>query len=247
MAFMAALLCLAVLDFGSSGVVRQGGDDEGSGIGGTGRLQLPGSESGLGGTGLKPFLGINATGNPDEHPVTEIEVLYSPLERERAVARTLEIDVPPVRDIELAPVPAPVQVASAMEFTRDSSAISITEQIQRDIEANALAYVQVQDYAAAQSADRNPLANDSVRQSARSTESPEQSSRQEDLAWQAVAKFFSQNQDAERIDTTDSVDSADRVERPERVQRPELPAMQRVSRPVQRAGILPPRVKPLRL
>ena len=44
------LILLALLNFSSTGVV-QGGDDDGSGIGGTGRMATPGSESGFGGTG----------------------------------------------------------------------------------------------------------------------------------------------------------------------------------------------------
>lgn len=250
LSFLAALLCALLLNLGSSGNIRQGGDDEGSGLGGTGRLPVPGSESGLGGTGLKPFLGSRSE-SPDTVPA-EVEVFYAPESRKLALTEALELDIPVSREVEIAPLESPVQIATASSFTRDSSAIDINEQIQRDLDSNALAYLQLKDQLLARHSDTNfeaARAQQSESEAADSEPHPEAAATTEtDLAWQAVASFFSQNSDEDQENGAAGLETeGDRIERPDRVQRPELPPMQRIRPSVQRAGILPPRVKPLRL
>jgi hypothetical protein len=249
LSFLAALLCALLLNLGSSGNIRQGGDDEGSGLGGTGRLPVPGSESGLGGTGLKPFLGSRSE-TADTAPI-EVEVFYAPESRKLALTQTLELDIPVSREVEIAPLESPVQIAAASSFTRDSSAIDINEQIQRDLDSNALAFLQLKDQLVARQGDAGFEAAKSQQSESEAANkpSPEPAATAEsDLAWQAVASFFSQNTDGDQDIADAGVEAeSDRIERPDRVQRPELPPMQRIRPSVQRAGILPPRVKPLRL
>ncbi|MCI5107593.1 MAG: hypothetical protein MRY76_12825 [Pseudomonadales bacterium] len=248
--FLAALLCALLLNLGSSGNIRQGGDDEGSGLGGTGRLPVPGSESGLGGTGLKPFLGSRSE-TADTAPI-EVEVFYAPESRKLALTQALELDIPVSREVEFAPLESPVQIAAASSFSRDSAAIDINEQIQRDLDSNALAFLQLKNELVAghssadleaatdQQSETGAVINEASHSPAVATET--------DLAWQAVASFFSQNSDEDQDNGVAGLETgSDRIERPDRVQRPELPPMQRIRPSVQRAGILPPRVKPLRL
>jgi hypothetical protein len=250
MSFLAALLCALLLNLGSNGNIRQGGDDEGSGIGGTGRLPVPGSESGLGGTGLKPFLGSHSDSSSPDQALLEVEVFYTTEARKLALTQSLELDIPASREVEIAPLESPFQIAAASSFTRDSSAIDINEQIQRDLDSNALAFLQLRDQAAdyQRSTDFNSANAQQPKAEADNNEPSPSGPQETDLAWQAVASFFSQNvdEDTDAVSSALEVDSG-RIERPERVQRPELPPMQRVRPSVQRAGILPPRVKPLRL
>ena len=64
--------CLLILgSFRPAASDRRGGD-EGSGVGGTGILDLPGT--GLGGSGLRPFLGIVT---PPGSPLASIEIVRS--------------------------------------------------------------------------------------------------------------------------------------------------------------------------
>lgn len=277
-AALAAVLVLLLLNFSSFGGMRGGEDDEGSGIGGTGRMAVPGSESGFGGTGRKPFLGLRTDASDAEKPVTEIEIHSAPALRPQAIASSVQLDIPAAREIELPPVEAPVQVASAAQFTRDSSAIDISEQIQRDLDSNALAFQQlrsaVSNYVSGASEldtgaeAENSVANEAVMVADASTQLADNTDAaqlaqeantakpelRDEVSWDAVASFFARNADSQAGDAARSnvqdasfaADDADRLSRPDRIQRPELPPVQRV-RPVQRAAILPPRVKPLRL
>lgn len=127
--FVAALICLLLLNFSSSGVIRQPGDDEdsGSGLGGTGRLQVPGSESGLGGTGVRPFLGYEA-GAATDNPA-EVAILLRPephmVPLSAAVSIPADASLPELNK----PVPRNINVMNADRLTLDSGAIHITEAI----------------------------------------------------------------------------------------------------------------------
>lgn len=263
-AALAAMLVLLLLNFSSFGGMRGGDEDEGSGIGGTGRMAIPGSESGFGGTGRKPFLGLKTEADNGSGPVTEIEIHSEPALRPQAIASTVQLDIPAARDVELPPLEAPVQVVAAAQLTRDSSAIDINEQIQRDLDSNALSFQQLRDAVsnyvsdAVEVSTEEPgnapllIADNSGTKDTDTTASTSPELRDE-VSWDAVASFFARNaskqaEDAESTlqDASYASDDLDRLSRPDRIQRPELPPMQRV-RPVQRAAILPPRVKPLRL
>lgn len=224
---LAALLLLALLNFSSTGFVR-GGDDDGSGIGGTGRMTAPDSGSGFGGTGFKPFVGMNGD--------NELEILRSPAQLERAVTETVSKTVSKtvnrtwytafdaVAPTPVAPLASPVAVVQERAITTDSSAIDITEQIQRAIDSNALYFHRQQQSALA------VLGNETREQ----------------------IEEFNGRAENETIDSTQLAAVASegealaRMHRPERIHRPELPPVQRIQ-PIRPASILPPRIKPLRL
>lgn len=236
---LAVLLCLLlVLNFTSSGIVSSGGGDEdgGSGFGGTGRQAVPGSEGGIGGTGIKPFLGYSTQqGSAD---IGEVHILLRPEADLKPVIADLAIP----RDAEPPKLAAPLarkfEVARPEQITRNSGAIDIAEAIQRDIDANALMIESSSSY----------LEN---RTSAAELNDADTSLP---LSWGSLAKSMGQvsrqsidSPDAEAVNANDRENSSDqRASRPDRIQRPVLPPLQRV-RPIQRAGLLPPPVRPLRL
>lgn len=236
---VAVLLCLLLLlNFTSTGIVRSGDGDEdgGSGIGGTGRQAVPGSEGGIGGTGFKPFLGYSA--QKDSPGISEVRILLRPEANLKPVIGDLAIP----RDSEppklASPLPRRFEVARPEQITRDSGAIDIAEAIQRDMDANALMIESSSAYLESQSSTAE--SNDA------DTDRP--------LSWGSLARSMehvsSQSTDsasAEAIDSSGAEISGDqRASRPDRIQRPVLPPLQRV-RPIQRAGLLPPPVRPLRL
>ena len=234
------LLLLAFLQYSASGVMRGGDDDEGSGIGGTGRTLWPAGEGGIGGTGLKPFLGMTDT--------QEVEILRDPASRQSAVIQPVNNAAPSQSQTRPAAIPAAPRVALVtrdFEKTIDSSAIDISESIQSSLDINALALAQMRAELTSQrfsvhtaTMDKHDLQNST------------------DTSWQSLAQQLNAATDADRsrqhtkLSSLASVDysteEANRLARPERVQRPQLPPLQRVS-PLQRTAILPPRVQPLRL
>lgn len=275
---LAAFLALNVT---SSGIT--GGDDTGSGIGGTGRSAEPGS--GLGGTGMKPFLGFDpdSASGPGQQS-DAITILPPDTDRSLALTAHLNLDIPARRDIEHTPLPSPAQVAAAESFTRDSSAINISEQIQRDIDRNALSFTRpdngasAANQAPATTQDKRDASDPAAKEIAEITahktaprgETTRASGRgdngrtgdtatnnsptaerdaSESLTWGSLASYLAEQtppaSDAGSAADTDA-DQTQRLERPERVVRPELPPLQRV-RPIQRAAVLPPRIKPLSL
>lgn len=270
---VAGLLLAALLALNVSSSGTTGGDDTGSGIGGTGRMVEPGS--GLGGTGMKPFLGFdaNTASGPDQQS-RDIAILPPGSDRNLALTETLTLDIPAVRDIERAPLPSPARVAATTSFTRDSSAISISEQIQREIDSNALYFNRLTAGTSLASAatktegetpqpdidkldvDQPELARVatetadddtnliSAEQNAQTPASSEGSA--EPVSWNSLASYLAEQQPTAGNDTPADSTQTQRLERPERVVRPELPPIQRV-RPVQRAAVLPPRIKPLSL
>lgn len=262
---MAVLLCLLLLlNFTSSGVIRPVGDDEdsGSGIGGTGRLLVPGSESGLGGTGVRPFLGY-APGAATDRPA-EVAILLNP----GPDTKPLSADVSIPADASLPaldkPLPRSIEVMAQRQLTRDSGAIHIAEAVQRDIDSNALLTYRVSPDTTANAVDldegRSEASRDSavsVAENASKNALPQHADSAApdtgtSITWSRLANSLTpQNQTAGTLlaaDNNDSkdVDDGDKVARPDTMQRPVLPPLQRV-RPIQRAGLLPPPVRPLRL
>ena len=265
-----AFLLLLLMHFSSTGFVRGGDDDEGSGIGGTGRMATPGSESGFGGTGFKPFVGMNDN--------AEIEILHTPARREQAVSENLALEIPATIPVDAGPLQNPVAVLDEASLTRDSSAIDIREQIQRSLDVNAV-YLQRQQQAAQSIAGSNFDSGETIVPVESRTTDPaaviasvdpaeiaaelalEQAAAaaetlaeaQDQLTWERVASYLSSQEptagdfESSQLAATDTEEQElERLSRPERIQRPQLPPIQRV-RPIQRASILPPRIKPLRL
>lgn len=261
------MLVLAVtINVSSSGI--RGGDDTGSGIGGTGRSLEPGS--GLGGTGRRPFLGFtpDSAGGPEPR-ARELIILPPDANPELAITENLDLQIPATREITQTPVPSPAQVAAAESFTRDSSAISITEQIQRDLDSNALFFTRsLAGYSSA--VDNRPLdpslpagepaptelrgaetaATGSADASMEQTDAMAKAANiaDEAITWNSLASYLAAQEPVVDSETGNAEPAAQsqRLERPERIVRPELPPVQRV-RPIQRAAVLPPRIKPLSL
>ena len=277
-----ALLILALLNVASTGVVRSGGDDDGSGIGGTGRMLVPGGGSGLGGTGLKPFVGVNDVGN--------IEILSSPSQSARSIASSLEFEIEPRIPVGVAPIASPVLVSDRDLISRDSVAIDISEELQRSLDRNALAFTaettlpnrpitmettlpdrlivvaMTQSHGNSTELPSNAYpTEDAVSKEDTQTVSEVTDSSNEDTAnqhtaeldWNSLSRYLLANsggaaaaaepaQDGEPTSGTAAPQSDTRLQRPERIQRPEIPPIQRY-RPIQRAAILPPRIKPLSL
>lgn len=254
------LLLFALVQFSSNGVVRHGGEDEGSGIGGTGRTLPTTGEGGIGGTGLKPYLTIN--------DAQEIQIRRDPSQRDTAAIKAVPRPLPAVATNVL-PVPRVATVIRESEITLDSSAIDISEAIQLDLDSNALLVTTLQNELTTSAATTvSPVTVDSADPSTE-LQAPDTdvnavvASTENDVqpetgikSWADLARILNQSKpEAPQTDTSSSTtelanlnysaDSA-RLTRPERIQRPELPPIQRVS-PLSRTAILPPRIKPLRL
>ena len=222
------LLFLALTQFSSHGVMRGGDDHEGSGIGGN---------------GLKPYLGSNAA--------NEIEILRDPAQYDTAIIKQQlqwEFEPKPIPPI----VPSVGRVSRNVEKTRDSAPIDISEAIQIELDVNALLLEQLRQevITATQLEQVTPgnaymLAPDLAIQHA-----PQLSWDEIDILLQGstepntdkAAGIGSSTLASAEYDSEDAV----RLARPEFVQRPQLPPPQRFS-PLQRTAILPPRVQPLRL
>ena len=262
-----AALCLALLNLQSSGFVRYGAggeEDEGSGIGGTGRHLIPGSDSGLGGTGYRPFIGYERQPEANESnasvarnaEIPELVIYHDPGKQSLAVSKSVTRNWPVTQAVTEPSLPAPATVATLDDYGRDSSPILISEQIQRDLESDALFYKQLESSLSSSEQATESHSNDATRADTGEQESTDVAALQNDgdqISWQTLASFLT---DAGQMDeqsdpsfaalTSDNEESNQRTQRPDRLQRPELPPMQRV-RPVQRAGVLPPRIKPLSL
>lgn len=278
---MLLVLLLSLLTYNSNGIIRGGGDDdEGSGLGGTGRslnnFAEPGAGSGLGGTGFRPYLGVNTSG--DSKPA-ELVIIDRP---QLGVGTESEADLPTaiaasqsgrqLPDSMMAaridtPLDNPVRVADPATFTRDSSAISIEESMQWELDQQVLTLEVAQNLLAenrtsnaeaihAQLTAREPATSAVTDRMDQSAE-PEQSGS---ISWANLVEQLNQQSSTEQSDSEQADSSAVRLaenseektstaevmQRPERIQRPALPPVQRI-RPVQRAGLLPPRIRPLRL
>lgn len=251
-----ATLLLLLLNAASSGFSRSGGDDSGSGVGGTGRTLSPGGGSGFGGTGLKPFVGLSDTGG--------IEILTSPSQSASGIADSVEFEIDALIPIDILPIDSPVLVHEEALLSRDSGAIDISEQIQRRIDENALALLDSPTAArrsvagamtqpasvtsVSLAADTSPASETAEDKRSRVGESNGMAAR---LSWTTLSEYMlaNSNRSAAALTASEAEEGLNpdsRSLRPERIQRPELPPVQRY-RPIQRAAILPPRIKPLSL
>lgn len=224
---LAALLFAAslVLAAGSLGYIG-GGDDEGSGLGGTGRNGDFGG-SGLGGTGApNPFLGENDNDGADSDdasgrylpPVNDPEAL------DRAM-RNLERDAGPemlrLQELRTAQLPDTEATVQQLRQTRELLRRSALEDQQMANRQRDEVRVEADD----------PMADQPVRDRIPPYSLPDST----------PVETASREEDSEPADA----ENGDRVS-PERIQRPELPPFQRM-RPVQRASIAAPPPRPMRL
>jgi len=244
---MALLLLLVALwnYSNSTGIVRGGEEDEGSGLGGTGRMAVPGNESGFGGTGLRPFLGLNEQ--------QELKVLFDPVQRDKSISNLAASNthVVPAELIEDAPLPPPVRVIADRNLTRDSAEISIAEATQYELTSDALILARLREEIS--TVDTVPART--IEKTQASTPLPpiehardiDRQTQTAEVSWADLARLLQDGQpNATEAQLASSTEDTDRIARPDRIKRPELPPVQRI-RPVQRAAILPPRIKPLKL
>ena len=275
-----AALLAALLAF--SGQISRGDENEGSGIGGTGRTVVPGSDSGLGGTGFRPYLGSTTDrGNGSAEPelVLRKDDTLPPIAGPVAVpvaipiARLVEQNTTASIPAPELPIPRVVELITPSEVTSSSAPISIVEQIQHDLDRDVFLLQQAAEYRAEElegyvNSPFLPLPGHESASTVQSgtstgsdagrtdTASPDAGSTDaaSELNWSSLAAMMGQaNSDSQAsaggntsLEQTanESEMESDRIHRPERIARPSLPPVQRV-RPLQRPGLLPPRIRPL--
>jgi hypothetical protein len=235
--------------------------DEGSGVGGTGILELPGS--GLGGSGMRPFLGFDqripsevivvrepalprdtmmstaiATKSGIERVLDKLEPATQAVTQKITQAATPKMNEPDGRRIEgfLQPNLYSLITNGSAE---SASSLSILESIENGTEQiNVLLAISAGELGMPEAGiDKDEIEPASV--------------RWVDIAnWLNATALAEQGKTVEQPatvakNTKDGVAIAE-VTRATALRRPQLPPLQR-ARPLQRATILPPRVRPLGL
>ncbi len=235
--------------------------DEGSGVGGTGILELPGS--GLGGSGMRPFLGFDqripsevivvrepalpsdtmmstafATESGIERVLDKLEPATQAVTQKITQAATPKMNEPVGRRIEgfLQPNLSSLITNGSAE---SASSLSILESIENGTEQiNVLLAISAGELGMPEAV----IAKDEIEPA---------SVRWVDIAnWLNATALAEQGKTVEQPatvakNTKDGVAIAE-VTRATALRRPQLPPLQR-ARPLQRATILPPRVRPLGL
>ena len=235
--------------------------DEGSGVGGTGILELPGS--GLGGSGMRPFLGFDqripsevivvretalprdtmmstaiATESGIERVLDKLEPATQAVTQKITQAATSKMNEPEGRRIEgfLQPNLSSLITNGSAE---SASSLSILESIENGTEQiNVLLAISAGELGMPEAGiDKDEIEPASV--------------RWVDIAnWLNATALAEQGETVEQPatvakNTNDGMAIAE-VTRATALRRPQLPPLQR-ARPLQRATILPPRVRPLGL
>lgn len=235
--------------------------DEGSGVGGTGILELPGS--GLGGSGMRPFLGFDqripsevivvrepalprdtmmstaiATESGIERVLDKLEPATQAVTQKITQAATPRMNEPDGRRIEgfLQPNLSSLITNGSAE---SASSLSILESIENGTQQiNALLAISASELgmpeAEINETEIEPAA----------------------VQWADIVNWLNANASAEQekaVEKPTAIPKATRdnlaiaeITRASGLRRPQLPSLQR-ARPLQRATILPPRVRPLGL
>ena len=273
---LGAVLLAALLAFSSQ--ISRGDENEGSGIGGTGRTVVPGSESGLGGTGFRPYLGSSTDdGSAQPELVLREDATIPSIAVPIAVPIAALVEQNTAASIPAPemPIPRVIELVTPSEVTSSSAPISIVEQIQHDLDRDIFLLQQAAEYRAEElegyvdspflplpghesaSADQSGT-NTGTDAGRTDTASPGAASTvtASELNWSSLAALLGQaksNSQASAQDNTslgrsahESEMESNRIHRPERIARPSLPPVQRI-RPLQRPGLLPPRIRPLPL
>lgn len=236
---LAALLFTASLILAAGSLGYIGGDDEGSGLGGTGKNGDFGG-SGLGGTGApNPFLGGSGElTDPDDQDASQdpgAPAINDPEALDRAMRRIDNQSDPQLR------IGEPVQTADLMNDEQTREALRQTRETLRE---NALqrgneAFRNRPEVVNIRIEVNDPVDNDDLIEGIEpySLPRPEPES--------APMEVADSSDDASDNEEEQEGSSDQRIS-PERIQRPELPPFQRV-RPVQRASIAAPRPRPMRI
>ncbi len=238
------LIALAVLHGASSGGFRfGGGEDEGSGFGGTGRA--PAGGGGLGGTGFKPWL--SDAGEVRLRPEPEAVPIAGQIGDE---------DIPHIP--AAAEVQPPAAVVTAAAFAAEHPAeVSITDAIQTRLRRDAVIYQRIVDsvegyYPPEAELRLVPPEVPAPETVADPGEAPvDQPAPPNDASnWAELIGFLVENQPQEAAEETtatrETAPESPALQRPNRIRRPDLPPVQR-GRVVQRPILLPPRIQPLGL
>lgn len=229
---LAALLFAASLMLAAGSLGYIGGDDEGSGLGGTGK-NGDFSGSGLGGTGApSPFFGASEDtsdqdgSEPPEYPGAP--AINDPEALDRAMRRIDRTEPQMLRIRE------PVQTADLMDEDQTLEALR-----QNARQRNDLALQNRREVIRIDIEVNEPLDGDTLQENIEPYTLPP--SRPESDSMEVADGSDDVSENAGEEETADQ----QRVS-PERIQRPELPPFQRI-RPVQRASIAAPRPRPMRI
>lgn len=258
-------LLLSLATYNSSGIIRGGDEDEGSGVGGTGRTfrALEPTGSGLGGTGFRPYLGYS---DSSDGLNSEVTIVQHPLNVHVPVGQSFVDAVDDLDQISpqlIDPIDHSIVVMDSRQITHDSSPIAIEESIQWEIDSQIISLESSRQLVALNTLD-STIPNDpapAMEESGTIKEIEETNddgshldiadeSESQPISWFTLARHLNSN--ADHSDKNRELASAtadpesDIAERPERFQRPSLPPVQRIQ-PVHRTGLLPPRIRPLRL
>jgi hypothetical protein len=223
-------LCSLVLATASIGKIIGGGEDEGSGMGGTGKSGEFGG-SGFGGTGgPNPFFGVTDEVPEDERATTDEpgNDQFNELELPSLLRSIDEI-------LETAEIPRPMDTRSELSSTRPPA---VPDDAYIGLDPITPAQQHLQDLADAAQQD---VADTVIRIEVEIEDPTPRSSIAEQIEPFEMPQI-AQEQESETTDETNGNNRAS----PERIQRPELPPFQRV-RPVQGAAVPAPRPTPMRI
>ncbi len=238
------------------------GGDQGSGVGGTGRL--PG---GIGGTGLRPFITLQTleptltetlTETPTETPTKNTEITISQETRAATLAANAGHSSKPKSK------ESPIETGIMAEATRGATLVQSSiegfslprpyESTTLGDEANITTSLSIDEHIAATLKDNNSVLAQNALALTFSPDSANEADSQtsEALDWNDLSRWLAQRQLAGQsleagADSEAKPDSAPSdAATVSMLQRPQLPPLQR-ARPIQRAALLPPRIRPLKL
>ncbi len=195
---------------------------------------LPAAESNLQGTGFTPYLGQDSS--------SSLQIIRSAYSDVPALTANTSLPADALQPSLLKPLSPLAVVVHESARTLDSSDITIAESIQRDLDRNALLMRQQNENMEDEEKDEYTNA---------ASENPEENQQITSAvnidSWsklmQSVTASSNQSMAVHSSESTPPVSSKTRFQRPEGTQRPLLPPTQ-ISRPIQRAGLLPPPVRP---
>lgn len=235
---LAALLFAVSLILAAGSLGYIGGDDEGSGLGGTGKNGDFGG-SGLGGTGApSPFFGAGEdTSDTDDRQDPGAPAVNDPEALDRAMRRIDRQAEPRMLHIR-----EPVQTADLVDREQRLETLRRTREALREnaLQRSGLALRDRQEVISIDIEVNDPVESGTLHESIEPYTLPGSGADSRVIEVAAGSDDASQGEEREETETTDS-----RVT-PERIQRPELPPFQRI-RPVQRASIAAPRPRPMRI
>ncbi|MEX1197272.1 MAG: hypothetical protein WEB57_05370 [Pseudohongiellaceae bacterium] len=237
---LAALMFAASLILAAGSLGYIGGDDEGSGLGGTGKNGDFGG-SGLGGTGApNPFFGASGqVPDPDEREPSQdrgAPAVNDPEALDRAMRRIDNQSQPQMLQLH-----EPVQTADLVDDTRTREALRQSRRTLRDkvLQRGELALQNRPDVVNIRIEVNDAIDNDALIEGIEPYSLPRAEPQSASMEVADGSEDTAEGAEAQE-------ETSDPRASPERIQRPELPPFQRV-RPVQRASIAAPRPRPMRI